>query len=99
VRTAQSVATTRALVVVLDSYFTHRSRTIEKKDGNPLNEVRVLCNSMMHNNGIMTADKAIKMNPGKSVTKYQVGEEIKLEEAELLLLSKAFFAEIESKYL
>ena len=26
------------LVVVLDSFFVHRSRTLEKKDGNPLNE-------------------------------------------------------------
>lgn len=36
------------MVLVLDSYFTHRLRAIEKKDGNPLNEVRVLCNSMLH---------------------------------------------------
>jgi hypothetical protein len=35
------------MVLLLDNYFCHRSRTIEKKDGNPLNEVRVMCNSMM----------------------------------------------------
>ncbi len=35
------------LVVVLDGFFVHRSRTLEKKDGNPLNEVRMLCNSIL----------------------------------------------------
>src|SRR3989442_1810786 len=37
------------MVLALDSYFVHRARAIEKKDGNPLNEVRMLCNSMMNN--------------------------------------------------
>jgi hypothetical protein len=35
------------MVLALDSYFVHRARAIERKDGNPLNEVRVLCNSIM----------------------------------------------------
>jgi hypothetical protein len=87
------------MVIVLDSYFCHRSRTLEKKDGNPLNEVRILCNSMMNNNNKMLADKTIKFVPDKSVLKYKVGDEIKLNEDDFILISKAFFAEIESKYL
>ena len=87
------------MVLALDSYFVHRARAIEKKDGNPLNEVRMLCNSMMNNNKIMCADKTIKFAPAKSVLKYRVGDEIKLNEADFILLSSAFFAEIESKYL
>ena len=37
------------MVLVLDAYFVHRARALELKDGNPLNEVRVMCNSMMSN--------------------------------------------------
>jgi hypothetical protein len=47
------------MALVLDHYFCHRPRTLEKKDGDPLNEVRVLCNSLMSNDGIMVADKTI----------------------------------------
>ena len=54
---------------------------------------------MMHNNNIMCADNTIKLNPAKSVLKYQTGDEIKLNEEDFLLISKAFFAEIENKYL
>jgi hypothetical protein len=44
-----------ALLLSMDSYFTHRMRGLAKKDGNPLNEVRILCNSMMLNKGIVLA--------------------------------------------
>jgi hypothetical protein len=43
-------------------------------------------------------DNTIKMKPDKSILKYKVGEEIKLSEGDFSKLSKAFFAEIESKY-
>jgi hypothetical protein len=47
------------MVLVLENYFVHRTRAKEKKDGNPLNEVRILSTSMMNNNGRMTADNSI----------------------------------------
>ena len=87
------------MVLVLDNYFVHRSRTLELKDGNPLNEVRMLCNSMMNNNNKMCADKTIKYDPAKSVLNYKAGDEIKLNKADFVLLFKTFFAEIESKFL
>lgn len=86
------------MLLALDHYFCHRSRTMEKKDGNPLNEVRVPCSSIMENDGTMVADKTIRLKPATSLLKYEPGDRIKLEEADFRLLSEAFFAEIESKY-
>jgi hypothetical protein len=86
------------MLLALDHLFCHRGRTNEGKDGNPLNEVRVLCNSIMENEGIMAADKQIRLKPDASVLGYEVGDEIRLSEADFRLLSGAFLAEIEAKY-
>ena len=84
------------LVVVLDRFFVHRSRTMEGKDGNRLNEVRIMCDSILENRGVMSANKTIKYCPEKSILKLQIGEEIKLTESNFIRLFKAFFAESES---
>jgi hypothetical protein len=86
------------MVLALDSWFCHRARTLEGKDGNPLNEVRVLCNSIWNNQGALIADKSIKLKPEHSVLGYAVGDAIALSESDFLLLSDAFLAEIESKF-
>jgi len=87
------------MVLALDILFVHRARGLEKKDGNPLNEVRLLCESIMNHDGAMCADETIKIDPAKSVLKYRVGDKINLNVADFILLSSCFFAEIEEKYL
>jgi hypothetical protein len=86
------------LVLALDACFVHRLRAKELKDGNPLNEVRVLCTSIMTNQGVVLADKTIKMKPDQSVLGYEVGDRIALTETDFGRLAKAFFAEIEAKF-
>ena len=96
-------------VLLLDHMFVHRLTGIEGKDGNPLNEVRVLCNSILLNQGRLQVDKLpgwpnsavskLTLPPEKSLLKFKVGDEVKLTEAEFVRLSTAFFAEIEKKYL
>jgi hypothetical protein len=49
---------------------------MELKDGNPLNEVRVLCNSITTNKGKLCSDKTIKLDPAKSILGFKVGDEI-----------------------
>jgi hypothetical protein len=68
------------------------------KDGNPLNEVRVLCNSLMANDGVLAADKRIRLDPEKSVLGLRVGDPIELNEPQFRRLSSASLAEIENRY-
>ncbi len=86
------------MVLVLDYLFVHRTRTLELKDGNPLNEVRVVCNSLLQNDGLMGKDNSIKLDPAKSVLGLHVGDEILIDEAAFERLSEAFFAELERKF-
>ena len=44
-------------LLLLDYMFVHRLSDIEGKDGNPLNEVRVLCNSILLNGGKLQIEK------------------------------------------
>jgi len=95
-------------VLLLDYMFVHRLSGIEGKDGNPLNEVRVLCNSILLNRGKLQVDKlpewpnsavaGIKLPPEKSVLKLKSSDEVRLSEADFERLSKAFFAELEKKF-
>ena len=95
-------------VLLLDYMFVHRLTGIEGKDGNPLNEVRALCNSILLNQGKLQVDRlpgwpnsagsGIKLSPETSLLKLKVGDEVRLSEADFARLSKAFFAELEKKF-
>ncbi len=87
------------MVLVLDYLFVHRTRTLELKDGNPLNEVRLICNSLLQNDGLMGKDNSIELDPAKSVLGLHVGDGILLDEAGFRRLSEAFFAELERKFM
>jgi hypothetical protein len=95
-------------VLLLDFMFVHRLATVEGKDGNALNQVRVLCNSLLLNDGKLQVDKlpgwpnsagsGIKLSADTTIVKLAPGDEVKLTEADFVKLSKAFFAEIEKRY-
>jgi len=86
------------LVIVLDHHFAHRLRTVEGKDGNPLNEVRVISDSLMENGGTFTVNGAIKMKPETSVLGYAAGDEIAVDEAGFKRLANGFLTEISTKF-
>jgi hypothetical protein len=88
-----------SMTLVLDRYFVHRLRTVTGKDGNPVNEVEMLCDSLMNNHGVLRASNVIKLIPDQSVVKLHIGDAIRLTEEEFERLSAAFFAEIERKFL
>jgi hypothetical protein len=86
------------LVIVLEACFVHRTRALELKDGNPANEVRLLAASLLTNRGLLLADKQVRLDPDRSVLGLHVGEAIALTASDFDRLAKAYFAEIEAKY-
>jgi hypothetical protein len=86
------------MLLALDSYFVHRLRGQEKKDGNPLNEVRMLVATIQSHGGKLAADSTIKYSPEKSVLKYQIGDDIQMTADDFEKLATEFLAEVESKF-
>lgn len=86
------------LVIVLDAMFVHRLRTVEGKDGNPMNEVRIIVNSLLYDGGALTPEKSIKYAAAKSVLKLEPGATISLSEEQFVALADAFFEALEAKF-
>ena len=87
------------LLLALDRPFVHRIRAVTGKDGNPLNEVELICDSLMNDNGVFTASTVIKLVPEDSVSQIPFGESIHLTAAQFNDLSAAFFSELEARFL
>lgn len=95
-------------VLLLDHMFVHRLGGAEGKDGNALNEVRVLCNSLLLNDGALQIDKqpdwptsagsGIKLPADRSILGLKPGDRIALTEADFVRLADAFFTEIVRRY-
>jgi len=87
------------MIMVLDRYFVHRLRMVTGKDGNPLNEVELLTESLMNNDGVLSGNKVVKLVPEQSVTELNIGDRISLSGAQFERLAEAFFTEIERRFL
>ena len=86
------------LVLALEMSFVHRTRAVEGKDGNPLNEVRMLADSILRNRGVLSADKTIAYTPESSTLGLEIGAEIRLDHEQFRRLSDAFFTELEARF-
>jgi hypothetical protein len=86
------------LTLALDRHFVHRLRTVTGKDGNPINEVELVSDSLMNNNGVLRGSNVIKYVPAQSVTKLKVGDPIRLTHGDFERLSAAFFDDVEQKF-
>ncbi len=87
-----------SMVLALDHYFMHRLRGKEGKDGNPLNEVRMLAASLLENDGVMAKDNTIKYDPAKSITGIAIGQKIVVDRKQFEALADGFFDEIAAKF-
>ncbi len=86
------------MVLALDHYFMHRLRGKEGKDGNALNEVRMLAASLLENDGIMSKDSTIKYDAAKSITGIGIGARIVIDRKRFEALADGFFDQIAEKF-
>jgi hypothetical protein len=68
------------------------------KDGNPLNEVEMICDSLMKNGGVLRGNNVVRYIPDQSAVKLNIGDQLRLTSEEFERLSGAFFAEVEAKF-
>ena len=88
------------MVLALDRYFVHRVRAVSGKDGNPLNEVELIVESLMTGGGVLRGMNVIKYVPGESVLGLEIGDRTSASRAQQFeRLSEAFLAEIERRFL
>jgi hypothetical protein len=87
------------MTLALDRYFVHRVRLVTGKDGNPLNEVELIADSLMGNGGVLRIGSVIKLIPEQSVLQLADGDPIRLSAAQFERLSAAFFGDLEAKFL
>ena len=87
-----------AAVLGLDAWFVHRMRAAEGKDGNPLNEVRVICGSILAGSDTLLSDSQIKLSRDDAILGIGYGEQIAIGAAGLERLAAAFLSEIEKRY-
>ena len=86
-------------VVVLDAWFIHRERDLEGDGGNPMNEVRVIADSVVGNAGTVRVTEPIRWAPERTVLRLAVGDEIELTANGFERLAAAYLAAIENTYL
>lgn len=86
------------LLVVLDTWFVRRDRGIEGRDGNPLNEVRLLRRSLTENDERLVRDRTVHLDPETSVLGHRPGDPVRLTEEQFAELAEAFLEEVEKRY-
>lgn len=85
-------------LLALDHHFMHRMRGAEGKDGNPLNEVRMLSDAIMEHDGVLKENKTIKYRADKAVAGIAVGESVVLDAEAFGRLARAYVAEIGTRF-
>ena len=85
-------------VVVLHTWFGHRQRGLEGDDGNPMNEVRVIADSIVDNDAVLRVAGPITWVPERTVLRLAVGDEVEITANGFERLTAAYLAAIESTY-
>ena len=85
-------------VVVLHTWFGHRRRELEGDDGNPMNEVRVIADSIVDNDAVLRVEGPISWVPERTVLRLAVGDDVEVTANGFERLAAAYLAAIEATY-
>lgn len=85
-------------ILALDRLFVHRLRSVTGKDGNPINEVEMLTDSLLNNGSVLRPINVIRYVPAESVLGLQIGDRIALRAHDYDNMSKAFLADLHARY-
>ena len=97
-RVAAEAQVFNQMVVALEGWFVHRLRAVEGKDGNALNEVRLLALGITENGGYFPSEGVINWRPEASLTLYRAGDRIRLSEAVFTRLAGAYLDGIAARF-
>jgi hypothetical protein len=86
------------MAIVLDRYFVHRIRVVAGKDGNPLNEIELISDSLINHDGMLRGNNVIKLIPDQTVVKLEIDDRIRLSAAQFERLAHAFLEEIDARF-
>ncbi len=87
------------LALTLDRLYVHRLRSVTGKDTNPLNELELIVEALITNDGAMRATKVVKYLPADAVLGLEEGDEIELSAKDFERLSAEFFDDLERRFL
>jgi len=86
------------LTVALDRYFVHRIRAVSGKDGNPLNEVELIVESVLAGDGVLRGSTVIKLRPERTVLGLAPGDRIRITADAFERLADAFLEELGNRF-
>ena len=86
------------MLVALEGWFVHRARAQEGKDGNVLNEVRLLALGVTENGGRFPEPGAVRWRHEQSLTGLRPGDPIRMTEALFSKLAEAFLAAMAERF-
>jgi len=86
------------LVLALDRLYVHRVRAVAGREGTPVNEVELIVDGLLNNNGVFATNRVVRYSADRSVLGLRPGDTIRLSRDDFERLAAAFFADLASKF-
>jgi hypothetical protein len=86
------------LALALDRRFVHRLRVVAGKDANAVNELELIADALLNNDGVFRTNKVIKWVPEATVLGLRDGDRIEIRADDFERLARAFLAELQARF-